>query len=109
MIVTQEWTHSLPMMQQTVLLTAIRGADNSPKYGQPKMLIRWYRRCILLSAMDGKVLNDPCSHNGGSFTGPSLFNREPIEEWEPEMDRLVKSFNEGGAPWCDHDAVSQCS
>jgi hypothetical protein len=36
------------------------------------MLLRWYRRCILLSAMDGRVIANPCEQNGGSFTGPSL-------------------------------------
>ncbi|UAK24374.1 hypothetical protein [Sphingomonas nostoxanthinifaciens] len=59
-------------MQQTVLLTAIRGPDDLPKYGSPKMLLRWYRRCILLSAMDQRVLADPMEDCGGSFTGPSI-------------------------------------
>lgn len=70
--VIQNWVTDLPMMQQTVLLTAVRGPDGLPKYHPTKFLLRWYRRCILLSALDGKVLTDPIEPNGGSFTGPSL-------------------------------------
>lgn len=70
--VTQEWTHALPMMQQSVLLTAVRGPDGLPKYHPSKYLLRWYRRCVLLSAIDGRVLTDPFEPNGGSFTGPSV-------------------------------------
>lgn len=71
--VTQVWTHTLPMMQQSVLLTGVRGPDTLPKYHPSKYLLRWYRRCILLSAMDRRVLNDPMEPNGGSFTGPSVY------------------------------------
>lgn len=88
--VTQEWTHELSMMQQTVLLTAIRGPDGLPKYGPAKMLLRWYRRCVLLSAMDGKVLASPCDKNGGSFTGPSLDAQ--ITNWEAPLNNLVGDY-----------------
>lgn len=70
--VTQTWTHELPFMQQSVLLAAIRGPDGQPKYNAVKMLLRWYRRCVLISALDGVVLNDPFDSRGGSFTGPSI-------------------------------------
>lgn len=70
--VTQGWTHELSMMQQSVLLTAVRGPDSIPKYHPSKYLLRWYRRCVLLSAIDGRVLANPYEPNGGSFTGPSL-------------------------------------
>ena len=93
--VTQEWTHALPMMQQTVLLTAVRGPDGQPKYGAVKMLLRWYRRCVLLSAMDGKVLETPYDDNGGSFTGPSLsntFDDGPDDPWEQGMDTIVDEY-----------------
>lgn len=89
--VTQEWTHALPMMQQTVLLTAIRGPDGMPKYGAVKMLLRWYRRCVLLSAMDGKVLENPYDNNGGSFTGPSLEFRM-VDNWEVGMNDIVDEY-----------------
>lgn len=89
--VTQAWTHAIPMMQQTVILTAIRGPDGLPKYNAVKLLLRWYRRCVLLSAMDGKVLADPCSVNGGSFTGPSL-DIEFIDRWEKGMEAIVDDY-----------------
>lgn len=88
--VTQEWIHDLPLMQQTVLLTAIRGPDGLPKYGPVKMLLRWYRRCVLLSAMDGCVLNTPVTPGGGSFTGPSV-DCDAIE-WEEEMNVQVGAY-----------------
>lgn len=72
--VIQPWVNDISMMQQTVLLTAVRGPDGMPKYCAAKFLLRWFRRCVLLSAMDGKTLSDPCSRNGGSFTGPSCDN-----------------------------------
>lgn len=89
-VVTQEWTHSLPMMQQTVLLTAVRGPDGLPKYGCVKMLLRWFRRCTLLSAMDGRVLDNPYDNNGGSFTGPSI--PQYVEWWEEPLNVLVDEY-----------------
>lgn len=76
--VTQEWTHDLSMMQQSVLIAAVRGPDTLTKYHPAKYLLRWFRRCVLLSAMDGRVLADPIEPNGGSFTGPS------VEQWAGE-------------------------
>lgn len=92
--VIQDWVMRIPMMQQTVLLAAIRGPDGLPKYGPVKMLMRWYRRCVLLSAMDGAVLSDPYSRNGGSFTGPSFEITDPRwpPAWEPEMDKIVGDY-----------------
>ncbi len=80
--VMQPWVEDLSFMQQTVLLAAIRGPDGVPKYGPTKLLLRWYRRCILLSAMDGKVLEMPFDPGGGSFTGP---NYEPVSKAVAEM------------------------
>jgi hypothetical protein len=87
--VMQEWVSRLPMMQQTVLLTAVRGPDGLPKYHPAKFVLRWYRRCILLSALDGKVLTDPADKNGGSFTGPSV---ESPADWPFEMDLRVTEY-----------------
>lgn len=89
--VLQDWVQSLSMMQQTVLLTAIRGPDGSPKYGGIKMLLRWFRRCVLLSALDGRVIDNPYDSNGGSFTGPSLV--EEGEELDPWCDRMLVHVN----------------
>lgn len=68
--VTQEWVHCLSLMQQSVLLSAVRGCDGIPKRHKSKALIKWYRRCILLAAFDGEVKTSPCSPGGGSFAGP---------------------------------------
>lgn len=88
--VTQEWVLSLSLMQQTVLLTAIRGPDGQAKYAGVKMLLRWYRRCVLISALDGCVLTDPISDNGGSFTGPSLKGEDDLDPW---CDRMMTHVN----------------
>lgn len=87
--VLQGWVSDLPMMQQTVLLTAVRGPDGLPKYHSTKFVLRWYRRCILLSAMDGKVLTDPADMGGGSFTGPSAPVDCDILWCEPMDDRVT--------------------
>lgn len=77
------------MMQQTVLLTAIRGPDGLPKYGAVKMLLRWFRRCILSSAMDGRALMNPSDPSGGSFTGPSC---NVSENWQEAMNIHVDDY-----------------
>lgn len=68
--VLQSWVHDLPFMQQSVLLSAMRNADMVEKGDPSKELIRWYRRCVVLSAFDGRALTDPYSPGGGSYTGP---------------------------------------
>lgn len=91
--VFQEWTSALPMMQQTVLLTAVRGPDGLPKYGPCKYLLRWFRRCILLSAMDKRALTTPYENNGGSFTGPSITIKPGQEnDWEELMEPLIAGY-----------------
>src|ERR1700722_5271953 len=70
--VMQDWTFSLSFMQQSVLITAIRGPDGIHKNHVSKKLIRWLRRCVLISAFDGEVRGTPWEPGGGSFTGPSL-------------------------------------
>ena len=87
--VVQSWVCELPMMQQTVLITAVRGPDGLPKYHPTKFVLRWYRRCILLSALDGEVLSDPVDPNGGSFTGPSV---NPLSDWPAQMDDRVTEY-----------------
>lgn len=82
----------LPMMQQTVLLTTVRGPDGLPKYHPTKFVLRWYRRCILLSALDGKILTDPIEPNGGSFTGPSVTLDDPRQAWQWHMDERVTEY-----------------
>ncbi|MEO1092143.1 MAG: hypothetical protein AAFX81_16060 [Pseudomonadota bacterium] len=66
----QRWVQALPIMQQSVLFSAIRGPDGVRKHHPVKALLRWYRRCVLLSAFDGRALDSPFEAGGGSFTGP---------------------------------------
>jgi len=40
------------------------------KNSNTKPIARWYRRSILISAFDDKILNDPYVPCGGSFTDP---------------------------------------
>jgi hypothetical protein len=88
--VTQAWTHALPFMQQTVLLTAVRGPDGIAKYHPVKFLLRWYRRCILISSLDGRVLATPHEEGGGSFMGKS-YEREPFR-WQEPMDEIADRY-----------------
>lgn len=68
--VLQNWVCNLTMMQQSVLISAVRAPDGLRKDHPVKVIMRWYRRCVLLSAFDGKVLENPFDAGGGSFTGP---------------------------------------
>lgn len=83
--VLQPWVEGLTMMQQSVLLSAIRGPDGVRKRHPCKDLARWFRRCVLLSAFDGKVLGNPHAPGGGSFTGPCRIDGHIVgdlaEDW----------------------------
>jgi hypothetical protein len=70
--VQHPWVLDIPMMQQSVLFAAVRAPDGLRKDHPVKVLLRWYRRCILLSAFDKRVLRNPFIDGGGSFTGPFL-------------------------------------
>jgi hypothetical protein len=89
--VLQVWVMDLPMMQQTVLLTAIRGPDGITKYHNVKFLLRWYRRCILHSSMGGMVFTTPHEQGGGSFTGPSYFGGD-TKNWSHVMQDQVTAY-----------------
>lgn len=100
--VLQDWVTGLTFMQQTVLLAAIRGPDGQPKYGGgAKMLLRWYRRCVVKSAMEKRVITNPYDPGGGSFSGPSIkelteqtrTHTDPLpDEWEPRMQEHINDY-----------------
>lgn len=91
--VLQDWVNDLSFMQQTVLLTAIRGPDGIGKYHPTKYLLRWFRRCTLYSAMDGRVLSSPFEEGGGSFTGKSFdFAKHGAVRADKWMDELVGEY-----------------
>lgn len=85
--VLQPWIHDIPFMQQSVLLSAMRNADGVAKEHPSKDLIRWYRRCVVLSAFDGRALTDPNEPGGGSYTGP-------VKDIELAADNFIKSRDE---------------
>lgn len=80
----QEWVTRIPLMQQSVLFAAIRAPDGLRKDHPVKVLMRWYRRGILLSAFDKRALTDPFEPGGGSFTGPFEFHH--VQEYYPRAD-----------------------
>lgn len=88
--VMQEWTKGISLMQQSVLLTAVRGPDGLPKEHVAKKLLRWLRRTFLLLAFTREILPRPYSSGGGSFTGPSMDTEEPLE---PDDEVVQKAFD----------------
>lgn len=68
--VLNDWVHDLKYMQQSVLLSAIRNSDGVEKFHPQKILLKWYRRCVLKSAFDGRELTKADEPGGGNFTGP---------------------------------------
>lgn len=48
--VLQDWVFGLPYMQQSVLLTAVRGCDQVPKEDPSKKVTRGVRRAFMKSA-----------------------------------------------------------
>lgn len=77
----QSWVEDLPVMQQSVLISAVRAPDGIRKDHPVKTLMRWYRRCVLTSAMDGRAILDPYEDGGGSFTGPLDRTNGTIEQF----------------------------
>lgn len=102
--VLQEWVCRISLMQQSVLISAVRGPDGMRKRHPLKMLLRWYRRCILLSAFDRCALTTPDWAGGGSFTGPSIprhnpnpgnmhvYTPKPDPGWPVRMAQVVDDF-----------------
>lgn len=90
--VVQDWVSTLPFMQQSVLLTAVRGPDGLPKYHPVKYVLRWYRRCILLSSFKGQVLYNPWVSDGRSFLGASIETPQLGLPWMPAMDDRITDY-----------------
>lgn len=88
--VLQEWVMFLPMMQQSVLIAAVRGPDGIKKDHVSKLMMRWFRRCMLLSSFIKDVIANPYDPGGGSFTGPSIAHVAP--NWEHEMGMVVSRY-----------------
>jgi hypothetical protein len=65
-------------MMQSVLFASVRAPDGIAKDHPVKVLLRWYRRSILMLAFEHESRSDPFSDGGGSFTGP--FTSEHFRE-----------------------------
>jgi len=94
--VIQEWVSDLTFMQQSVVLSAIRGLDGARKSSGIKPLVRYYRRCVLLTAFEKKALLDPYEKGGGGFTGPlspNLTLDDIIQSYLDEYDSLNIHFH----------------
>lgn len=92
--VLQDWVHELSFMQQSVLITATRGPDGIRKDHISKVLLRWLRRCYMLSAFDKTVLSDPYDPRGGSFTGPCIIElNEAVNTYLRSVDEIPHHFH----------------
>lgn len=92
--VLQPWVQELTHMQQSVLIASVRGPDGIRKDHVAKLLLRWLRRCILISAFEGKIIDNPCESIGGSFTGPSCQWEATTGDgrWTNAMTSLVRMY-----------------
>lgn len=80
-------------MQQSVLLAAVRGPDGVHKEHPVKGMLRWYRRCILISAFDKRALTSPIDPGGGKFTGPTKDIIKSRFDYLKSIDELPWHFN----------------
>lgn len=89
--VLQEWVQRLTFMQQSVLICAVRGPDGIRKDHPVKVLCRFFRRCVLYRAFDGKATLDPYAPGGGSFTGPLPNGQGTIDQY---IDTYLRHVDE---------------
>lgn len=99
----QPWVMRIPIMQQSVLFAAIRAPDGIKKNHPVKVLLRWYRRCVLLSAFDRRALLSPTEPGGGSFTGP--FTAHHANRFVPNVyanDTISAAFDAMRSIYLEH-------
>lgn len=58
MIITQPWTHQLPLPMQSVLILALRFADGAPKNHPIKPVQRGYRGHVIMAGKYGRALGE---------------------------------------------------
>ncbi len=90
--VLQPWVEGLTFMMQSVLITAVRSPDTLYKDHPAKVLMRWYRRCVLYSAFEHRILETPAEPGGGSFTGP-INESAAKQEYFQRLDELPLHFH----------------
>ena len=96
--VLQDWfQNNLTMMQQTTVLSAIRGPDGLHVTHVSNKLCRWLRRCALISAFEKKAFTTPYEKGGGAFLGPSCKIAQNLD-WQKQMfsilDEYIRSLGE---------------
>jgi hypothetical protein len=94
-------------MQQSVLIAAMRGPDGVAKDHPSKKFLKFYRRCVVISAFDKRALTNPYDAGGGSYTGPSVTPEDitnaqekagvyctdfDLNFWEPAMDAVLRFY-----------------
>ncbi|QTG12385.1 hypothetical protein G6M86_03620 [Agrobacterium tumefaciens] len=75
--VLRPWLSNLPLMQQAVLMTAVRAEDGTPKHHPMKDTVRLLRRAVFVSSFSGKEFDNPWEDEGqgGSFSRPLRHNQ----------------------------------
>lgn len=91
--VLQPWVESLTFMQQSVLISAVRAPDTLRKTHPAKLLMRWYRRCVLVCAFERVIhleADEPC---GGKYTGAVDNVDQLAQEYLVNVDELPHHFH----------------
>jgi hypothetical protein len=70
--VLRKWVMERPLMQQAVLMAAVRCEDGTPKRHPMKDMVRLLRRAVFVSSFSGLEFDDPWEDEGqgGSFSKP---------------------------------------
>lgn len=93
--VLQPWVMSIPRMQQAVLLACLRNEDGRAKFHKAKYLIKWFRRCVLITSFEGTVLKSMHQEGGGSYTGPApkdMTEKEVLDAFIDSRDEMLLHY-----------------
>lgn len=86
----QIWVQELPLSYQFLLILPVRGPDGVSPNNVP--LMRWYRRCVLLSPDENAVLEAPWTPSRGFAMGRMVVKPHTVEgpvTWEEQIKPLV--------------------
>lgn len=73
--VLKQWVMTLPLMQQALLCSAIRGPDGMGKYNNAKVIVRYLRGAILVSARGAIFCDGRIEYSDESIAnGPFMIN-----------------------------------
>ena len=90
----QDWVMRLPVMQQSVLIAAVRGPDGIRKDHVVKVLCRWLRRSFLVRAFERDECWNPYTPGGGSFTGPCVIAEGAMGGVDQALDEYLRCVDE---------------